>query len=134
MMRLPEFFARAGLTPWAYGRHDCCLWLADWVLEQRGIDPAADLRGRYSTARGCARILKRAGGVAKIVGRCATIAGLAPTTDPQPGDVGVVIATNARGKDEEVGAIKAGADRWAFLTPTGLSCAPVFWCAAWSMR
>jgi hypothetical protein len=28
-------------TPFAYGKHDCCLWAAGWIVEATGDDPEA---------------------------------------------------------------------------------------------
>lgn len=47
----------------AWGRHDCFLWAADAVRALTGQDPAADLRGTYSTARGALRRLRALGGM-----------------------------------------------------------------------
>ena len=43
----------------AWGAHDCCLFAADGVRATTGADPAADLRGRYRTALGAARLIRR---------------------------------------------------------------------------
>lgn len=44
-----------------WGQCDCCLFVADWVHTQSGVDPAADLRRRYHTQLGATRALRRAG-------------------------------------------------------------------------
>ena len=46
---LNEFLARARQREFIWGVHDCCLFAADWVLEQTGVDPAAQFRGTYSS-------------------------------------------------------------------------------------
>ncbi|WP_294292721.1 hypothetical protein [uncultured Sphingomonas sp.] len=59
--RLHDFLlARAGACH-TYGATDCCLNAADAVLAMTDIDLAADFRGRYTTASGAARALKRYG-------------------------------------------------------------------------
>lgn len=47
--------------PFVWGECDCCLFVADWVHSQCGIDPAAELRGRYHNAFGAGRLLRRLG-------------------------------------------------------------------------
>lgn len=48
-------------TPFRWGEFDCCLFVADWVKMQFGVDPAAQYRGKYSTERGSIRALKKYG-------------------------------------------------------------------------
>jgi hypothetical protein len=48
-------------SPGVWGDADCLLTLADAVEAVTGTDPAADIRGRYTTERGASRILKRRG-------------------------------------------------------------------------
>lgn len=74
--------------PFAWGRHDCCLFAADAVRAVTGHDPAADLRGTYATAAEAAAALARAGG---LVGLAIARAGrVVPTAAAQPGDVGLL--------------------------------------------
>lgn len=47
--------------PVIWGRSDCLMSCADVLAGPLGFDPAADYRGRYSTARGFKRILHREG-------------------------------------------------------------------------
>lgn len=129
-LMLQAFLDRATRTPFAYGEDDCCLWLADWLVWLGWPDPAADLRGRYRTALGCARVLRREGGVLAVVGRCAAVAGLARTDAPVAGDVGVVRAQTDRG-ETLVGALCVGR-RWA-MRGEGLVVALAPPIAAWSV-
>lgn len=98
--RLPDWQARlviylhaARLRPFAYGRHDCCLFAADAVDAMTGVDIAAAWRGRYTTLRGGLRVLRRTG----LADHVALAAALFPETPPlmaEPGDLAVV-PTNA---------------------------------------
>lgn len=45
-----------------WGTNDCCTFLAGGVMAQTGFDPFEPYRGRYKTALGAKRILKRIGG------------------------------------------------------------------------
>jgi hypothetical protein len=56
-------------VPFTWGRADCCLFAADWVRLATDLDPAADLRGKYDSALGARRIIKRRGGLAAMVAR-----------------------------------------------------------------
>lgn len=127
---LDAFLDRATRTPFAYGTDDCCLWLADWLVALGQPDPAAHLRGRYRTALGCARVLRREGGVAAVVQACAETAGLARTYAPLAGDVGVVLAATDRG-EHLVGALCVGR-RWA-MRGEGLVVAVAPMICAWSV-
>jgi len=63
---LHSFFEKRAAIPFAWGTHDCALTACDWIHALTGIDPAASLRGRYHTALGAARIIKRHGGLLSI--------------------------------------------------------------------
>jgi len=101
MMRLPDwpdrlanFLADSRHEPFEWGRHDCCLFGANGVRAIAEIDVAAPFRGRYRTAIGAARVLRRfaGGGVAEAareIGRRLDC----PEIDPrlaQRGDVALV--------------------------------------------
>lgn len=60
--RLAAFVAARRDVPFKYGKADCGLTVADWVLDATGQDPAADLRGRYRSAAGAIRVVREAGG------------------------------------------------------------------------
>jgi hypothetical protein len=53
-------------SPFIWGANDCCLFAADAVQATTGTDPAAHLRGSYSTATQAARVLAEHGGVRAI--------------------------------------------------------------------
>ncbi len=68
MHRKPDWDARlaAYLEPlrtraFAWGAHDCCTFTAGAVEAMTGIDPMPEFRGRYATAIGSARALRRYG-------------------------------------------------------------------------
>lgn len=50
-----------------WGSSDCCLFAADWVEMVTGVDPAADLRGKYDSAASAMRLLRKLGGVCGIL-------------------------------------------------------------------
>lgn len=118
-LRLPGWHARLialiearKTAPFAWGSNDCCLWAADAVLAMTGTDPAADLRGTYSTARGAASALRQVGGMAGAGARCgAEIPPLCAAT----GDVGLVSSNGER----DAGAVCIG-EQWLAVVRNGL--------------
>lgn len=48
-------------TPFVWGKKDCCLTVADIVEEFTGEDLASEFRGKYSTAIGASKALKKYG-------------------------------------------------------------------------
>lgn len=61
--RLAGFVDSRRNMDFAYGSNDCALFAADAIREMTGSDPLADLRGRWTTARGAARLLNKMGGL-----------------------------------------------------------------------
>ena len=59
--RLIEYVSKAARTPFQWGTHDCALFAAGAVKAQTGKDPAIGLRGRYSTAAGAMKHLRKLG-------------------------------------------------------------------------
>lgn len=78
--------------PFVWGRSDCLLSLADIVAEARGYDPAAPFRGRYTTARGAARVTSAYGGFAGALEAMAAAHGWREIEPRQAriGDVGLL--------------------------------------------
>ena len=88
--QLAAYLQRQASTPFSRPDHDCCFMAANWVLAATGVDPAADLRGRYTDARGAARLLRRWGGMDCMWRVHMALAGFNTTLSPVCGDVGVV--------------------------------------------
>lgn len=92
-MRLDDFLEQMAARPFIDGTFDCALTLADWAMAATGCpDPAAHLRGRYSTSLGRERLLRRLGGLEAVIADCAARAGLVGTDTPRRGDIGLVRA------------------------------------------
>jgi hypothetical protein len=84
-------FLRAGArSTFVWGEIDCSLFMADWCRAMRGVDPAASLRGRYRTALGAMRHVRRLGGFEAMARSLMAGCGFTTTEAPQPGDVGLV--------------------------------------------
>tara|TARA_R110002012_G_scaffold101777_2_gene241138 strand:- start:187 stop:540 length:354 start_codon:yes stop_codon:yes gene_type:complete len=102
-----DFFKRAQQEPFRWGQNDCALWVASYVYEQTGVDPAKILRGRYKTALGCHRLLKKEGGLLAVSKRLMSEFKLGE-------DIGVFELNGV-----EIAGIQKG-DFTAFKTPHGL--------------
>ncbi len=131
---LDAYLWRAAEEPFAWGRRDCSLFPADWVLELCGDDPAAPWRGRYRTERGCRRLLKREGGLAALMTRACVAAGMMdrPIARLEAGDVGLVIARTACAV-ELVPAICTGGHGAAVRSQRGVIFGKAAWSQAWSI-
>ncbi len=60
-VRLAAFLRARRAQGFAWGQRDCALFAADWVKEATGEDPAAAYRGKYRTAAGALKALRRQG-------------------------------------------------------------------------
>jgi hypothetical protein len=72
-----------------WGSSDCCTLAADWVKEQRGVDPMAVYRGRYTTPLGAQRLLKQRP-LATVIQEAMAAAKISETMVPKAGDLGLV--------------------------------------------
>ena len=106
---LDAFLEEATARTFRDGEWDCQLFPAAWVLRITGLDPASEWRGRYSTALGRERILRREGGPLPVMTRGAESVGLQRTNEPKRGDVGLI-----RVDGRHFGAICLG-ERWAVV-------------------
>lgn len=106
--------------PFEWGKNDCCLFAADWVERCTGIDPAAELRGKYSSALSAGRLLEEMGGVRGIIRAIGEPIGMKRIdgTHDQRGDL--VVADTGNG--ESIG-ICIGSHA-AFVGSSGLLFAP----------
>lgn len=126
LIELQRHCARAVLEPFAFGRLDCSLWAADWILLRTGVDVAAAWRGTYATRLGYLRKLHKAGGLKKVATDALEGVGgrsIEPGTAPL-GSIGL-IAT----RDGAALAVRVQLS-WAAKTGDGLVFCPVA-IAAW---
>lgn len=121
-------YLRAGATrPFAWDRCDCCSWACGWVLVRRGVDPSAPWRGRYRTARGALRHIRKGGDFRAVVAGAMAAAGLAPTESPMPGDIGIVSTAQGLALGLRV------ARGWACKSKNGLVVADFPCVAGWTV-
>lgn len=101
-------------SDFVWGKSDCCIVLADYVLDVTGRDGAAHLRGRYSSREEAEVVGGLAEGHMAAVGDCAARAGLSMTDEPRRGDIGVLAI-----RDHEFAGLFLG-DKWAAKSIDGL--------------
>jgi hypothetical protein len=112
---LHAFLRDLARRPAVLGDLDCCLAIADWVLVSRGFDPAPEYRGAYRTAAEYEALLRRDGGILRLIDRLAKRVGAERVKPPQAGDFAVV---KAEGKCW--GAIRTPSGRWAIKANDGV--------------
>jgi hypothetical protein len=115
MSLLTDYLASLAREPFTYGKEDCALPIGRWWQINHGVDPAAHLRGSYSTRDGCMAVIERHGGLLRLVWTLAKAAGARRTHDPKPGDFAVV----GYGRIQFC-AIRAPSGKWAIKCGNGL--------------
>lgn len=125
---LMAYLRAAMARPFARPDDDCCFLAADWVWRRTGIDPAADLRGRYQDARGALRLIRRWGDFETMWRVHMALAGFNLTSEPQPGDVGVV-----RDRADQIVAAIRTPGAWAMKAARGVLIEDVPMLCAWSL-
>ncbi len=131
---LTEFTNEHRSSLFAWGRNDCCLFAANWVLKATDIDPASPWRGRYKAPRGAALIIARNGGsVSSLVAGALVRLGVCeiPVSFARRGDI-VITTQTEQGQDAAGVCTGVGA---IFLTPDGLRTLPIGRCTkAWRLE
>ena len=106
-----------------WGVRDCCLAPCEWVVERTGKDPAADLRGMYSSAIECQRVTGFfTDPIALLQPRLSEI-GLDRTDCPSHGDFGVIRVADG-GRMHPMGALYVGDGLWGVLAQQGAAIIP----------
>jgi len=127
---LSRFLSAAATRGFAWGRHDCMLFAADWAKALTGVDPAAGWRGTYLDETEARAVLSAAGGpeaqMHRALKRCGwRRIGAGPAA---PGDI--ALAVPPRHADACAGIV-AQSGRVALLTRGGLVVWPIPVLAAW---
>ena len=111
---LANFLADALKTPFTWGVSDCCSWLDAWIVHQRGVSPAGDLRGM--PRRMLAAVARKKGGIVALIAARMESAGLDETLAPEIGDVALVQGAGKR----PAGAVWTG-QTWALKSTDGIA-------------
>jgi hypothetical protein len=88
--RLSRYLGACAHRAFEPGQHDCALFAAGAVEAMTGVDPAERWRGRYTTLRGGARVLRRDGYADHIAATAALLRSRAAGERAKPGDLAVV--------------------------------------------
>jgi len=118
-LRLAETVEVARGQPFRWGQHDCAIWAFDLRRDLTGADDVAALwRGRYRTAAGAHRVMRRLGWHSmEEAGRALLGAPLTSVSLAQRGDI--VLSATGLGFGVCLGALAAG------IAPAGLILAPI---------
>jgi hypothetical protein len=57
LQRLSDYMATCNFKRFEWGRHDCCLFVANCVFEMTGVDLAQGYRGRYKDKFGAYKLM-----------------------------------------------------------------------------
>jgi hypothetical protein len=125
--RLQAFFRHSFDRAFTWGECDCCLWVADWVRQARGSDPAFPLRGQYRTELQARRLVTRAGGPLAFLDYYLGVIGIGRTEEPELGDIGLL----SLDEPAFVLGIRSEQAYWTARTKTGLLAARAEPLAAW---
>ncbi len=125
---LTAFLRAMARASFEWGSCDCSLVMADWCRACRNVDPAESLRGRYSTAAGAMRHVKRLGGFEAMGRSLMAGCGFVTTDAPAPGDVGLVTHPIVG----PVFAIRCALG-WAVKSPEGVAVDDYPTIVAWSV-
>jgi hypothetical protein len=77
--KFDPFLREREKIPFAWGTNDCCIFAADAILANTGIDIADDFRGKYTTQLGALKTIREVTGgtsVADAAAHCAAKHGL----------------------------------------------------------
>jgi len=86
--KLDEVIRKAKTIPFSWGKHDCTLFACDCVKAMTGEDFAKGFRGKYKSALGAIKLIKRLDGVDDIFSLADKKLGESyPATTARRGDV-----------------------------------------------
>ncbi|TQX91325.1 hypothetical protein EQW76_00900 [Rhizobium sp. rho-13.1] len=127
-LQLPRSFEWGGLNG-----DDCTTFCASWVLDQMGVDPAAEFRGTYCSPVEAYRIIRAYGGIASLFDHQVAPYGIKRVQDPADGDIGIIQSPwPVDGKAALIGAIRFG-PLWASLSPGRVVTTPADFTVAWRL-
>ena len=116
-MTVGEYLA-APRPAWDWRAHDCCRWMARWVVECGHPNPMDFIGAGYSTEIGALRLIRRGGGLVPLWDKGMDGAGVPRAGEPLTGDVAVLSNPTDDGIGEACG-IWSGM-RWVSLHKRGL--------------
>lgn len=121
-MTLGEYIWWAASRPFGWnqpGTLDCCTFVAGWIVARGHADPMVATHIRYDGMPSAMRVILKGGGLAALWTRGMDAVGVPCVDDPQPGDVGVILAATDDATGEVLG-IYTG-ERWMTLGLRGIN-------------
>lgn len=110
---------------WRWGGlfgEDCTTFVGSWVRQTTGIDPAAGIRGSYTTREEADAIVTRLGGIEKLGDAMLLPHSFCRVQHPIDGDIGIVLAPTGFDADgaivKRIPGIKYG-PLWAVMSARG---------------
>lgn len=119
---LAEFLQAKRASRFAWGKNDCCLFAADWLVALGKPDLMAEFRGKYSDALGACRLWRTVGGYEAEGARRLEAAGLV-NVPPLLAPRGSIAIFPTHKRHGGFGVVECG--RVTVLTPSGLSLLPI---------
>lgn len=129
---LASYTRLASEAPWVWACTDCTSWLAPHVEARLGGPVGRELRAQALDGRSVRRLMMRHGGLIALADRLLGAFGVARTTTPRDGDVGVVSVVDGKGRKLRLGALYV-ADRWVVRTGDGHAALLIEADAAWRL-
>lgn len=108
---------------WEWGVADCCTSANDVFHALHGIDPMAEVRGKYDSAVSAARLIRSWGGFAAMADALARSSRLI-ISDGQTGDIGLSAPGDAGGPDGRAMLICIEPGAWAGKSELGYTILP----------
>ncbi len=90
LLTLESYIGEQARRRYAWGEHDCILFVADWIALYRGVDLAADMRGSYNNEIEGKKLFAGHGGLPRLIGKVMRRAGFMLTRTPVRGDAAMV--------------------------------------------
>lgn len=112
---LKAFIAAQKHFRFVWGSNDCAMFMADWVEQLDGVDPAAEWRFSYLDAKGALRCMDANGGLAKMAART----GWEPVDSARLGDFALIEPGPNSHRQLQRFAV-AGDGTWILRAPQGL--------------
>lgn len=119
----------------SFAGDDCTTFAGSWFSELTGVDPAAALRGTYSSPEEANAIVAAHGGMTRLGAAMLEPHGARRVRDLMDGDIGIILAASAIDLAvKEIPAIRFG-PLWAVMAPRGAMVKKLEWTGlAWRVE
>ncbi|HEV2463539.1 MAG TPA: hypothetical protein VGT04_07030 [Acidobacteriaceae bacterium] len=122
-----QFLVARAREPFAWGKNDCCLFVADAIQSFTGVDLADDFRGKYSDEASAFALIKSVTGgstVADAALHCAKTHGLHEWEHPLQAQRGDLVIVQNAGQIIS-GIVHLNGRTVAVVGPAGLKLIPI---------